>query len=409
MDLTSYINDARQGLMRLPQVDEHKMRMDRLARLQEQLAKADFGGMLLYDPINVRYATDCRNMQVWTMHNAARYCLVPTEGKAIMFDFVNCGHLSKGLDTIAESRPGTIWYHLTSGDKRPELINAWADELADVIAEHCGTTRIAIDVLDAEGRDALHNRQITTVYGQDVIEFARCIKTPEELKAQQHSALVCMTALRAMHDKTVPGATENDLWAVLASMNSNLGGDYIETRLVVAGDNTNPWYNEASNKVLKPGEFLAIDADMIGPFGYNTDISRTWLCQPAKPTAEQKTLYQTSYDQVFTNLSLIKAGVSFRELAEKAWKMPEKYQDLDVGIILHGTGLCNEYPQVPLIQFWERTGYDGVFEENMTISVESYVGEKGGSNGVKLEQMVRVTETGWESIADFPYEDELLS
>ncbi|WP_419904975.1 M24 family metallopeptidase [Kiloniella sp.] len=409
MDLTRYIHEARQELSALPQVDEPKMRMERLARLQHCLAENDLGGILLYDPINIRYATDCRNMQIWTMHNAARYCLVPTEGKAVMFDFVNCGHLSKGLDTIAESRPGTLWYHHTAGDKRPELISAWADELASVIAERCGSSRIAIDKLEPDGRDALEARQVSTVFGQDIIEYARCIKTPEELVAQKHSATVCLTALRAMRDKTVPGATENDLWAVLASMNSNLGGDYIETRLVVAGGNTNPWYTEASNKVLVPGDFLAIDTDMIGPFGYNTDISRTWLCQPAKPTAEQKMLYQTSYDQVHTNMSLIKPGVSLREFAEKAWKMPEKYQDLDCRVLVHGTGMCNEYPQVPPLAFWERSGYDGVFEENMTISIESYIGESGRSHGVKLEQMVRITETGTEIIADFPYEDELLS
>ncbi|SLN66280.1 M24 family metallopeptidase [Ruegeria meonggei] len=409
MDLKSYINDARRGLIELPQVDEAKMRIERLNRLQSQLAENDLGGILLYDPINIRYATDCRNMQIWTMHNAARYCLVPTEGKAIMFDFVNCGHLSKGLDTIAESRPGTLWYHHTSGDKRPGLIDAWADELADVIAERCGNTRIAIDKLEPGGRSALTERQITTVFGQDIIERARCIKTLEELKAQQHSALVCMTALRAMRDMTVPGATENDLWAVLASMNSTLGGDYIETKLVVAGSNTNPWYTEASNKVLQPGEFLAIDTDMIGPFGYNTDISRTWLCQPAQPTPEQKTLYQTSYDQVHTNMGLIKAGVSLREFAEKAWKMPERYQDLDCRVLVHGTGMCNEYPQVPPLAFWERTGYNGVFEENMTLSIESYIGEVGRSHGVKLEQMVRVTDKGCEIIADFPFEEELLN
>ncbi len=33
--------------------------------------KRDLGGMLLYDPVNVRYATDCRNMQIWTMHNSS--------------------------------------------------------------------------------------------------------------------------------------------------------------------------------------------------------------------------------------------------------------------------------------------------------------------------------------------------
>lgn len=108
-------------------------------------------------------------------------------------------------------------------------------------------------------------------------------------------------------------------------------------------------------------------------------------------------------------MSLLKAGVSFREFAEKAWKMPERYSALDCGVLTHGTGMCNEYPQIPPIHLFERTGYDGVFEENMTISVESYIGEPGQKNGVKLEEMVRITPTGYELVAHFPFEDELLA
>ena len=56
-----------------------------------------------------------------------------------------------------------------------------------------------------------------------------------------------------------------------------------------------------------------------------------------------------------------------------------------------------------------RWGYDGVFEENMTISVESYIGEPGQKNAVKLEEMVPITANGFEQVANFPFEDELLA
>jgi len=51
MDLTKYINDARQGLMQLPQVDESKMRMERLQRLQHQLAENDLGEFCFMIPL----------------------------------------------------------------------------------------------------------------------------------------------------------------------------------------------------------------------------------------------------------------------------------------------------------------------------------------------------------------------
>lgn len=54
-------------------------------------------------------------------------------------------------------------------------------------------------------------------------------------------------------------------------------------------------------------------------------------------------------------------------------------------------------------------GRDGVLEPGMCLSVESYIGEKGGGEGVKLEDQVVITETGIDLMSRFPYEDEFLS
>ncbi len=401
--------EARKRLAALPVVDVERMRMDRLQRLQNELQACDIGAMLLYDPINVRYATDCRSMQIWTMHNSARYCLVPADEKAIMFDFLNSEHLSDGLDTIGESRPGTLWFSHAAGPRRADLIEEWADELASVIHERCGNNRIVIDRLDADGRFALERRRIDVGFGQDVIEQARRIKTVDEQRAQAHSAVVCETALNMMREQTKPGVSENELWATLVHVNAALGGDYIETRLVVSGTKTNPWLSEAGERQIQAGELLGIDTDMIGPYGYNTDISRTWMCHPGTPSEEQKTIYKLSWEQIHHNMALLRAGVSFREFSEKSWTVPERYRQLDFGVFLHGTGMCNEYPVVPAPHLFDRAGYDGHFEENMTVSLESYIGEAGAKNGVKLEEMVRITGAGSELIATFPFEDELLA
>ncbi len=69
----------------------------------------------------------------------------------------------------------------------------------------------------------------------------------------------------------------------------------------------------------------------------------------------------------------------------------------------------NEYPQLVPRKWFGDLGYDGVFEKDMTICVESYFGEKGGHEGVKLEEMVRITETGGEPVSKFSFEEELLT
>ena len=45
----------------------------------------------------------------------------------------------------------------------------------------------------------------------------------------------------------------------------------------------------------------------------------------------------------------------------------------------------------------------------MTICLESYIGEAGGAEGVKLEEQVLVTETGAEVLSRYPFEDEAFS
>jgi Xaa-Pro aminopeptidase len=53
-------------------------------------------------------------------------------------------------------------------------------------------------------------------------------------------------------------------------------------------------------------------------------------------------------------------------------------------------------------------GREGILEPGMVVSVESYIGERGGREGVKLEEEILVTEKGGAVISRFPFEDELL-
>ncbi len=87
------------------QIDMRRLRAYRLERVRAELRARDYAGCLLFDPINIRYATGSRNMVVWTLHNAARYCFIPTEGPIVLFDFHNCEYQSDELETIAEVRP----------------------------------------------------------------------------------------------------------------------------------------------------------------------------------------------------------------------------------------------------------------------------------------------------------------
>lgn len=87
--------------------DMSAARRYRLQRIRSELQRGDLAGVLLCDPLNVRYATDSTDMQLWCTHNAVRYAFVATEGPVILWDFHNCEHLSHHLELIYEIRHGT--------------------------------------------------------------------------------------------------------------------------------------------------------------------------------------------------------------------------------------------------------------------------------------------------------------
>lgn len=165
---------------------------------------------------------------------------------------------------------------------------------------------------------------------------------------------------------------------------------------------------EMKKSEIQAGDLVALDTDVIGPFGYYADFSRTFRCGPGKPTEEQHTLYRLAWEQINFNVDVIKPGMTFREIAEKAWPIPEPYLKNRYFVLAHGVGMTGEYPYILHRQDIDASGYEGVVEAGMTLCVESYVGAEGGADGVKLEHQVLMTETGAELLSRFPFEDDLL-
>ncbi len=387
-----------------------RMRRYRNERVRAELRKRDYAAALFCDAINVRYATGSRNMQVWTLRNPARYVFVPADGPTVMFEFGGCAHLVRGLETIQEIRPTTSWFFFTSGPRMSEHAKRWAAEIADLVIKHGGgNRRLAIDRVNPEGYSALQALGISLHDGQEVAERARAIKSQDEIACLRSAIAVCEGGLKRVRDALIPGVSENQLLAILNEANIADGGEYIETRLLTAGPRTNPWFQESSARPVEAGELLAVDTDMIGPHGYFADMSRTFLCGDQRATGAQRDLYSLAYEQVETNMALLRPGVGFREFMEASWAMPDRFVAHRYMSLVHGAGLCGEYPYIPYRQDFEAKGYDGWIEENMTLCVESFIGDEHGGEGVKLEQLILVTKDGPQQLTTFPFEDRLLS
>ena len=374
----------------------------RLQRLRDQLAQSDCAALLLYDPCNIRYAFDCSNMQVWTLHNPMRYALILADGPAIMFEFKGCLKQSEGLPGVDDLRIAKTWMFMASGDKVAAATSAWADEIANLVREFGGgNRRIACDRLDGSGLHALEARGLSYVEGTQITEIARSIKSDDEIELMRWTIRVCEAGMARIYDHSVPGATERELWAHLHFENARSGGDWLETKLLTCGPNTNPWYQECSDRVCQLGEMISFDTDMIGPYGYCADLSRSWTCGYTRMTPTQQRLYDTALAQIHHNLDLVQPGISFAEFNEKSWRIPDAHIPYRYSLAAHGVGMADEWPVIPLHVDWGPGAMSGRFEPGMVICVESLMAE-AGSESVKLETQVLVTPTGHERLDRFP-------
>jgi len=197
------------------------MRQFRHTRLVEQINKRDLAGVLVFDPLNIRYATDSTSMQLWNTHNPFRACLVCADGHMVLFDYKNSLFLADFNPLVKETRSGASMFYFSSGDQGDELASEFMGQVKDILDEHVpGNKHLAIDKI-----------------------------MPRGLRAFEAAAI--------MEAETKPGMTEDDVWAHMHAENIRRGGEWIETRLLASGPRTNPWFQECGPRIIQDNEIYA--------------------------------------------------------------------------------------------------------------------------------------------------------
>jgi Xaa-Pro dipeptidase len=368
-------------------IDLVAVRGYRLNRVRSQMAELGMDAVILSDPVNIRYATGARNMQVFSMRNAPSRYLLLTQDHCILHEFPGCLHLAEGLETIEEVRPAKTASFVAAGPHIAAFERAWAQEMAEEIARLVGPrATVGLERLNAGAAIELNASGIRVVDAQYAVEVARSVKSAEELKCVNASLRATERGVSALREAIEPGLSEAELWSVLHQSIIAQNGDYVETRLLNAGRRTNPWFQETSENVIGPNELIALDTDVVGCHGYYSDFSRTFHSGPDEPTREQRTLYTVAHEQVQHNISILRPYMGFRDYAREAWDIPEKYYANRYYLSAHGCGMTGEYPYLYHEGDFPASGYDGEILPGMTICVESYIGLEGGAEGVKLEE-----------------------
>jgi len=396
--------------LRVPNITEvnfDRLRDGRLNRLQQVMKERGLAAALFFNPANIRYATGVDVMGVWTAGTFARYCVVPADGKPVMFEYRQSMHVSEKF--VEDVRPAISWQF--AGTESWPAVQRWAEEIRDTLAElGLADEPLGVDKLDTPGFHALAELGIRTVDTSPVTVDAREVKTPEEVELMKINGSIGDAMLQAFRDAIRPGIREYELLAVLGGTLLKYHGEFLFTRLVASGRNTNPWMSEAHDKIVMPGDLIGIDTDSNGFEGYVIDVSRTFLCGD-KATPEQKEAYRMAHECVTGMAEIVRPGMTFEEFCYAAPRLPEKFRALRYGSMLHQAGLEDEGPGIPYPEDVEEYGRripDRVLQPNMILNLECYAGEVGAPFGVKLEDQVLVTEDGCEVLCTFPFEEKLL-
>jgi len=117
---------------------------------------------------------------------------------------------------------------------------------------------------------------------------------------------------------------------------------------------------------------------------------------------------QHAGEHIMTNMQMIKPGVMIPDLTANCHVLDDKFQAQKYGCLMHGVGLCDEWPLVAYPDKAVPGAFDYALEPGMVLCVEAAVGEVGGDFTIKLEDQVLVTETGFENLTTYPFDEKLM-
>lgn len=394
--------------------DLTSMREYRWQRLTQHIVERNYGGLLVFDPLNIRYATDSTNMQLWNTHNPFRAVLLCADGYMVMWDYKNSPFLSTFNPLVKEQRSGADLFYFDRGDKADVAADVFANEVRELIKEHGGgNKRLAVDKIMLEGLRALEAQGFVIQNGEELTEKSRSVKGTDEILAMRCAVHACESTVKTMEcfaREEIPGGgiSEDDVWAVLHAENIKRGGEWIETRLLTSGPRTNPWFQECGQRIIQNNEIISFDTDLVGSYGICCDMSRSWWIGDQAPPAEMVSAMQHAHEHIMTNMQMLKPGVNIQDLSRNTHVLHPEYQKLKYGCLMHGVGLCDEWPLVAYPDQMVDGAFDYELQAGMVLCVEALVGTEGGDFSIKLEDQVLVTEDGFENLTQYPYDERLM-
>lgn len=389
--------------------DVAELRAQRIARAQAHRDRFDLDAILVWKDENVRYLTDLRAQLIAGKTTALNGALLVAGIDPILF----CSGGERAR--VDRTMPWIREAHTIPIIEERSLVEGFVrDILAPVLADHGLTNaRIGLDEGNFILVDAMMRLLpgVTLADGDTPMQQARRIKLPGEIALlEEASALADAVTVTGIETVSAGGVRENDVAAESMRTLFKLGGEYahVMTPFVASGEHMSPPHRISSDKIIRDGDLVFIDIG--GSWGgYFGDVARTTIC--GKPNQRQREIYTAVYRGLQAGIAEMRPGRTNEDAARAiraeaaAFGLEDRFITLFIG---HGVGIgANEPPYIgemlPGAEEYE-------FEPGMVFAVEPLIWEDGvrGGGGVRLEEMVLVTEGEAHVLSRAPFDDRLL-
>lgn len=393
------------------EINLDRMRRERADRLRMMMKKHGVPCLLLTQILGAGYATGKWSM----MAQGLDYVLFPADHDPIIWDIPGNYQQLKDVEPWVLKpenwRCAHIWQFPVCG---PEVAKEQSKLFAAEIEQELKKLGLKGEKLgitagfDPYAMGALRELGIELVDANDIVWEARTIKTKDEILCWRVAIAIADAAWFTIYEQLRPGMTDREVSTLVTETAVRAGAD----SPALAGFFSGPWTFTRgipdTDRVILPGDMIHGDIWGISYMGYRTCYYRTFVVG-RKPTDKEKDWYKQVLDKQNAIIEGIKPGATTADVAKymtpaSEWGYPDEYYGYSLDIC-HGLGLSQHEPPI-VTRVWSFE-HPQVFEPGMTIAVETIAGEHR-VGGVRLEDMVVVTEHGAEIVNRFP-RDELIA
>ena len=379
----------------------------RLKRAHAAMKRHGLGAMLLFYDENMRYVSSTLTPGWNRLKPGLRYVVLIEDQPPIVYEQGDIGlHLEVHNPWIPKEniRHSYIWIKGAVGPAAEQQVNKFMNALVnDLEAAGVQDKPLGVDFIDINMIKAFEQRGIEWTDAMSPMMEARAIKSPDEIKAFSMVGSICDYVHYEITNFMEPGMTENQVAAFgFEKLYSIPGMEDVEDVIVSSGPNAWPNWRNFSDRRIRPGELVIIDLAALTWNGFKSCVYRTY-CVGGKPTAEMQATYDEAHKWLWDSIEATKPGVTTADVASK-WPSAKEawgYEEEDQAAANnwgHGLGLAQYDPPV-ISRIWS-LDYPVTIEPGMTFALETQHG-KLHDHGVRLEEMIYVTDTGIELVSTY--------